>query len=561
MSTNIHATEKALEKIFSNDFVFTIPPYQRPYSWTTEQAGELLSDLLSFLGNETGPISEANPYFLGSIVLIKPKNNDPNADVVDGQQRLTTLTILLSVMRSLISSGYSAQLTEYIYEKGNLITGTPDRYRLKLRARDNDFFCKHIQQENGLESLFQLDRARLTDSQRNMQANAQYLHEKTSEMPEEKRLRLLSYIIKRSYLVVVATPDLESAYRIFSVLNARGLDLSFPDLLKSEIIGALPPEEREKYTKIWEGEEDDLGRDAFQDLFSHIRMIHQKAKLRKSVISEFREIIKPQENPKLFIDEVLKPHSDSFEMIKKASYQSMKGAEEVNALFRWLNQIENSDWIPPSIQYLSRHGNSPDKLKNFFVDLERLAAGMMILQTDVYSRIERYGEVLKYIEREDDLYCAESPLQLTEREAAGITTALNGDVYLMSRGKQYILLRLDAALAEGVASYDYQVVTVEHILPQKPAEGSIWFEWFPDSSEREKYVHCIGNLALLSRRKNSQVQNWDFKKKKKKYFAAHKGISPFALTTQVLQETEWTPAVISRRQEQLMQKLKELWRL
>jgi uncharacterized protein with ParB-like and HNH nuclease domain len=122
MSTNIHATEKALEKLFSNDFVFTIPPYQRPYSWTIEQAGELLCDLLSFLGNDTGPISGANPYFLGSIVLIKPKNDDPNADVVDGQQRLTTLTILLSVMRSLISPEYSAQLTEYIYEKGNLIT-------------------------------------------------------------------------------------------------------------------------------------------------------------------------------------------------------------------------------------------------------------------------------------------------------------------------------------------------------------------------------------------------------------------------------------------------------
>jgi hypothetical protein len=182
---------------------------------------------------------------------------------------------------------------------------------------------------------------------------------------------------------------------------------------------------------------------------------------------------------------------------------------------------------------------------------------MMILQADVNSRIERYGEVLKYIERDDDLYCATSPLQLTEKETGGITTALDGDVYLMSRGKQYILLRLDAALAEGVASYDYQVVTVEHILPQKPAEGSIWFE----SSEREKYVHRIGNLALLSRRKNSQVQNWDFEKKKKKYFAVDKGISPFALTTQILQETEWTPAVILLRQEELIQTLRKLWRL
>ncbi len=290
-------------------------------------------------------------------------------------------------------------------------------------------------------------------------------------------------------------------------------------------------------------------------------MIHQKAKLHKSIISEFREIIRPQECPKLFIDDVLKPHSDSFEMIKKAAYQSVKGAWEINSLFRWLNQIENSDWVPPAILYLSKYGNYPDKLKIFFADLERLAAGMMILQADVNSRIERYGKIFGYIQSDDDLYCATSPLQLTEEEAARITTALDGDVYLMSRGKQYILLRLDAALSEGVASYDYQVVTIEHVLPQNPAEGSKWFEWFPDSSEREKYVHRIGKLALLSRRKNSQVQNWDFEKKKKKYFTIDKGVFPFALTTQVLQETEWTPAVILRRQEELMQKLRKLWRL
>ncbi len=94
MSTvKIQATEYSISKVFSNDFVFTIPLYQRPYAWTTEQAGELLEDLITALGDGNKTIDEINPYFLGSIVLIK--GDKPDAQVVDGQQRLTTLTILI----------------------------------------------------------------------------------------------------------------------------------------------------------------------------------------------------------------------------------------------------------------------------------------------------------------------------------------------------------------------------------------------------------------------------------------------------------------------------------
>ena len=94
----IKAEEKLLGRVFSDDYVFEIPEYQRPYAWTTEQAGELLDDLL------TAAAGDANSsYFLGSIVLIK-EPDVPLAQVVDGQQRLTTLTILLCVLRDLTAN-------------------------------------------------------------------------------------------------------------------------------------------------------------------------------------------------------------------------------------------------------------------------------------------------------------------------------------------------------------------------------------------------------------------------------------------------------------------------
>ena len=129
-SIKIQATEHPIKKVFSNDFVFTIPLYQRPYAWTTEQAGELLEDLITSLGDGKEQIDDLNPYFLGSIVLIKENVDKPDAQVVDGQQRLTTLTILLATLRELVPIEHANELTNFLYQKGSLLSCTSNRYRL-----------------------------------------------------------------------------------------------------------------------------------------------------------------------------------------------------------------------------------------------------------------------------------------------------------------------------------------------------------------------------------------------------------------------------------------------
>jgi len=115
-------------------------------------------------------------------------------------------------------------------------------------------------------------------------------------------------------------------------------------------------------------------------------------------------------------------------------------------------------------------------------------------------------------------------------------------------------------MSGGGAFYDHETTTVEHVLPQKPQEGSKWLEWFPEPSIRAVVVHTLGNLALLTRKKNSAARNYEFEKKKTAYFARG-GISPFVLTTQVLRTPEWTLAVVIARQAELMAKLEEHWRL
>ena len=563
MPTAIHATEKPLSKVFSDDYSFSIPPYQRPYAWTKEQASELLADIFAFLGDDSDDISESNPYFLGSIVLIKSEGNDAKdakADVVDGQQRLTTLTILLSVIRELDPS---PGITKYLYQPEDELQGIPASYRLKLRPKDEKFFRDHIQKESGLDNLLRLNSTSLTDSQQRIQENARYFLDTLRPVDKTGRKRLVRYLITRCFLVVVSTPDLDSAYRIFSVLNARGLNLSLTDLLKSEIIGAIPEQKQDSYTHIWESEEEDLGREAFQEVFSHIRMIHRKAKLRESALNEFRKYILPDiQSPECFIDEVLKPSSDALETIKKANYQGGDETETVVNCLEWLNRIDNFDWVPPAILYISKHKSySPELLKRFFTDLERLAAGLMILRANINTRINRYAELLTSIEEDGDLYADDSPLQLTPEETTEILDILNGNLYLMTRIRKYVLLRLDSALTEGTATYKYPIITIEHVLPQNPNKDSQWMQWFSDQ-ERSQYVHKIGNLTLLSRRKNSEAQNYEFEKKKTGYFSSSAGgINSFVSTTQVLLYKQWTPEVIRQRQQESIEKLKKLWRL
>jgi len=556
--TKIQAAERPVGDVFSDEFRFNIPRYQRPYAWTTEQAGEMFDDLLA--AATTGAEADPEPYFLGSIVLVKAEN-DPQAEVVDGQQRLTTLTILLSSLREHVSDEFAGSLDGRIFQKGDPIKGTIDQPRLTLRDRDHEFFEKHVQSRAGISSIGELATDGLSDSRRNFVENGRLFLGRLAALEPEVCDRLARYVALHTYLVTVSTQDFESAYRIFTVLNERGLDLTHTDILKSEIIGQILEPQQEQYTARWETEEEDLGRADFADLFSHIRMVFAKTKARESILKEFRaEVVTQVPDGRQLIDEVVVPLSNAFEIVTRVDYKSASGADEVNALLRWLNLLDNTDWIPPAIKYVSLPNVSSIELAKFLAELERLAASILIRRVDVTRRVERYGRLLAAIERGNDLYGDDSPLQLDAAERSETIDRLRSEIYTVTRVRLYVLLRLDSALSSGGASYDHPIITVEHVLPQNPDVESTWRAGFTDD-ERVHWVHRLANLVLLSRRKNSEASNYEFDVKKEKYFKTKSGTSPFALTTQVLGEDAWTPSLLEQRQDVLVDALAKLWRL
>ena len=523
MPANIHGQERSVEKVFSDDYAFSIPLYQRPYSWTEENVRELLVDLLTAMP-AAGQEGTVDPYFLGCIVLIK--GDGPDAEVIDGQQRLTTLTILLAALRQTMTTKATADhITQYIYAPGNPLTGRPDRFRLTLREQDAEFFQSSIQKESGIESLVQTKNTLLPDSRLRLRSNTLLLLTELTNRTEDERQRLARFVINNCFIVVVSTPSFDSAYRIFSILNDRGLNLSASDILKADLIGLLIPAERGKYGREWEDLEETLGTERFNQLFVHVRMIYRRTKL-KNVLAEFRDQIIKKEIPvadaaqrgaaaKNFLVQKLFPYGRAFRTVATASYESTSGPDRLNELFRWLMQVDNADWLAPAISYYHKHEHDQPALERYFTDLERLAASFLIRRTNVNQRIERYSRLLGAIEDGDDLYISTSPLQLDTTDAKEVLAALDEDVYnANARARAYILLGLD----------------------------------------RE--------LALLTRNKNSEASNYEFDKKQDTHFTGKKGVTNYALTVSILaQQGDWTPSVVEDRQKKFLAAFTKLWRL
>ena len=168
--------------------------------------------------------------------------------------------------------------------------------------------------------------------------------------------------------------------------------------------------------------------------------------------------------------------------------------------------------------------------------------------------------MIRAIEKREDLFDDDSPLQLSTDEKTDILDRLNGDIYSQVRIRTPVLLRFDSIVGEDGGNVQHPIVSIERVLPQSPADDSQWMTWFPDEEQRLRWTHRIANLVLLSRRKISRASNYEFDHKKSEYFQ-RRGTTTLPLTTQVVNESEWTPTVLERRQRELVGALRKSWRL
>lgn len=552
----IEASQKTLKDIFLSDaYRFEIPSYQRPYSWTTREAGELLDDVVEAMDDGQ------DDYFLGSFVLVK-QPNAKHAEVVDGQQRLTTLTILFATFRDLSETDEVRNYLDQFITVGRDPIGKNTSGDPILRVRDKpgerSAFQRIVQKIGATKKQ---GKRILEDSESvgHYMRNATLYRDALSKMPDEKRRDLIAFLRERCLVVVVEVPTAAAARRIFQVLNARGLDLQPTDILKARLLDKIEAARTEDYAKAWERFEEDIGRAAFAQLFAHIRMIYAQKKPKTALEDDFGKDVPVFVNePAVFMDDLLTPIVDAYVACRDDIIARERFGEEAAALLRALWRVDNSDWLPPVLSYLLKFDGAAD-FQGFLRKFERLTAYLFVTRERVNVRINRSSDVLRTIAKakaSKDVITDPS-LDLARAEVKYFREVLDGDLYLSTRVRMPVLLRLDEAMSDGAVTY-HGKETIEHVLPQAPSQN--WMEAF-NEEERDRWTHHIANLVLLSRIKNSQANNQAFSEKKVGYFSDKKGKTKYVLTQDVLKEKIWTPHVLEKRRKNLRKILDGIWQL
>lgn len=522
----MHAEEKKLEDIFAESVKYKIPDYQRPYSWEEKQATQLFEDIYEAFS------SNAKEYFIGSLILIKREDGD--FDVVDGQQRLTTLTILFSsIMNRLEEIGQK----EYVKKKivhFNPMTKENGDCRLSVRQSDASLYRKAIIEWADISAY------ELSEPQEKMVGNRNLFAQKLSEMSLDEVIKFEQFVEKKVQVVWVHTENFPSAFRLFNVLNARGLPLSNSDLIKSSLLSKVQNEhERQEVSEHWESIEEKIGISNLDDFFGHLRTSILGNKQVKSLQEEFVSIIETsKQNASEIISDLLKSAS-VYRRIVDGGFSESESA----IYFRSLQRVFYADWIPALLCYLR---SSPKILSEveFISHLEKITYQNWIRGLGRTKRSQVYYDIISSINK-----CESRDIQLSifakHANNEELSAFIEGDVYTRPYAKA-VLLRIEDALQDDSVSKTYSgIISVEHVLPQTPKD-EYWSQRFTQE-ECRGVVHKLGNLTLLSGRKNSAAQNYSFPKKKKVYLEKDRKVS-FDMTKDICSIEDWDRTIIQERQ-------------
>lgn len=211
------------------------------------------------------------------------------------------------------------------------------------------------------------------------------------------------------------------------------------------------------------------------------------------------------------------------------------------------SQLAN-EWIPPLLFYYSKFGK--DYLLELLLKLEAKYVADWVIGLTPTKRILNMTAILKQIEKSNDVAALFSS-DVFKYDKKRLKDELNQDLYNKPYAK-YILLKLEYLTTEHNVLRRYGSVSVEHVLPQNPKEGSNWDMDFTPK-EKIKWTNKLANLVLLSKRKNSSASNRDFIEKKEKYLKGR--ITDLARSQEVLSYATWTPAILKSRQDDAIGKL------
>jgi uncharacterized protein with ParB-like and HNH nuclease domain len=573
-------TSLTIKQLFGNtDALYQIPRYQRPYSWGEDQLEKLWDDLREAQANDPN-------YFLGSIITAKPEGTSTYLDIVDGQQRLTTLSILLCVMRDLYPEINQEQLeTDPFAIDANIIKSSikfNDRFeRLRLKTHSNhesDFQNLVLKPEASIthKRPYKKDLRKEEDPKYKFINTACFFTEKLEELGEEAAGEFVNYLFNQVKIIRIDCQSVTFAIKLFQVLNDRGLDLSNSDLIKSFLIGRIH--------KIYDGDSElkKQKEDQFMDDWKACEnvAIHTEESLNDLfVVYEYYLL---GDNPKKSLyDEMVKLFEDKDPNATIADFKNFLNLYKTE-LYDKEDPLIYSFWYLRwgmywrSILLAALHHSYPDytelvrTLQRYYY-LNWIAGNTLtkIKQTS-FNLIKAVKEKKPISEIKEDL---EKGLQDNDAISRAIEN-LKGSIYFEVWSKPLLfLIEYNQQDNPKYHPMGDKNIHIEHVLPQAFEKNADWSAFHGDANVKKR-VDTGANLTLLSGSKNIAASNYGFDKKIKAYDGTglHSGsdtkVSSFKITQKIVADynsntfdKKWTSEAMDSRWTWFCEQVNELFQV
>ena len=552
------ASERKITKLFSeSDTVFSIPVYQRDYNWQEKQCQRLFKDIL-----QTGKNEKVSSYFLGSIVYIHDGIygvGEKEFHVIDGQQRMTTLTLLFLAIYFKLKGTILAKDADKIYNQYVVNPYSEKEIKLKLLPPEENLYILNKISHNKFNELEAFQ-------DRNMLKNYLFFEKELENLSFDDMKHLSNGIEKLIYIDIALEKGKDDPQKIFESLNSTGLDLSQGDLIRNYILMDLERGEQNRiYKEIWIPIENNCKVSDGSEITSYVSdfirdyltLKTEKISSKPKVFETFKAYYEKENDEKL---EDMKKYSEAYSYIIKPILEKDKDIQRELDYLKSLDKTVINTFLIGILKDYKDNILEKDELVNMLILLqsylwrryitEKPTNALNKIFQGMYGKISRSGN---YYENLVDILMAEDfP---TDEELESALKLKN--VYKDKEKLNYVFKKLENYNHNELIDFDNEKITIEHIFPQKPNKA--WKENYSDNELEQmiSFKDTISNLTLTG--SNSNLSNKAFHEKRDDEVHGYRN-SKLYMNKYLGRLEEWNLLSMEARFESLYDDIIKIWK-
>lgn len=548
-------SNKTYRQLMGNGLRYEVPKFQRDYTWEVEQWDDLWQDIKTLMSNEE------NEHYMGYLVL--QTSNNKEFQIIDGQQRLTTMSLVilatLKSIKDLVDRGIDPDnntkrkdslLNSYIgyVDPVTLVSNN----KLKLNRNSEDYYRQH------LVLLKDLPIRNTNTSEKHMRECFTWYYDRIRKdfTTGESLAAFIDKIVDRLFFTVIEVTDQMNAFKVFETLNARGVQLSSSDLLKNYLFSVVDEKkphisEIDELENIWSKVVAKLGEQRFEDYLRYFWNSQHKSVGKKQLFKTVRNLVKTREDVFNLLRE-LNDCADYFLAIQNPQDDYWRDKPEVQKYLRELKMFQ----IKQTYSLLLSGARFLEYSK-----LQQLAKVCSVIsfryniigglnpnaQEDVYNNIalEIFKNKSFNIQDFSPIYISDNSFENDFASKDFRNTSRNHKIV------KYILSKIEKYLYRNEIGLENDLFTIEHIIPENAPNGwnGLTYE------EIVRSVYKLGNLTLLEKKLNEEAAQKPYSEKRAIFSR-----SSVELTKAISENYDnWNDDKIASRQKELAKHAKAIW--